>query len=105
MRLHQQLVLAASLLGAFGVQANTVNFESQHVHPIALSLDGKLVYAVNTPDNRLMTQPYNGAVGPGLVEIAWNGRSRQQVPVASDRYYSRIFTPRGSTSRSLLIIR
>jgi YVTN family beta-propeller protein len=30
-----------------------VNFESQHVHPIAISPDGTRVVAVNTPDTRL----------------------------------------------------
>ena len=28
-------------------------FESGHVRPLAMSTDGKFVYAVNTPDNRL----------------------------------------------------
>ncbi len=30
-----------------------VNFESQHVHPLALAADGNRLFAVNTPDNRL----------------------------------------------------
>jgi YVTN family beta-propeller protein len=30
-----------------------VNYESQHVHPLALSADGTQLFAVNTPDNRL----------------------------------------------------
>ena len=30
-----------------------VAFESGHVRPIALSPDGQLLFAVNTPDNRL----------------------------------------------------
>ena len=33
--------------------ASYVNFESQHVHPIALSADGSRLFAVNTPDNSL----------------------------------------------------
>ena len=34
-------------------QGSFVNFESGHVRPLALSPDGSLLFAVNTPDNRL----------------------------------------------------
>jgi hypothetical protein len=54
---------------------------------------------------RLVTQLHDGLAGPGQVEIAWDGRDRQNVTVASGKYYYRITTPQGSTSRSLLLVR
>jgi YVTN family beta-propeller protein len=35
------------------LHASFVNYESQHVQPLALSADGTQLFAVNTPDNRL----------------------------------------------------
>ena len=46
-------VLAAAFSLAAPAAASYVNFESQHVHPIALAADGSRLFAVNTPDNRL----------------------------------------------------
>ncbi len=43
-----------------------VNFESGHVRPLALSPDGSLLFAVNTPDNRLAIY----AVGAGGLTLA-----------------------------------
>ncbi|MDP6761295.1 MAG: hypothetical protein QF860_00335 [Planctomycetota bacterium] len=43
----------AALSGAAGAQDSFVNFESPHVSPLALSGDGSVLCAVNTPDNRL----------------------------------------------------
>ena len=39
--------------GRVAAQGSFVNFESGHVRPLALSPDGSLLFAVNTPDNRL----------------------------------------------------
>src|SRR5688572_33125391 len=52
-------ILFAALAAVFHLTSSSpaaasyVNFESQHVHPIALSADGSRLFAVNTPDNRL----------------------------------------------------
>ena len=47
-------IVALPLLGAPGHAASSfVTFESGQVRPLALSPDGKLLFAVNTPDNRL----------------------------------------------------
>lgn len=47
-------VLLASVTPAPAVLAGDfVNFESAHVHPIALSPDASRLYVINTPDNRL----------------------------------------------------
>src|SRR5262245_17828698 len=46
--------LALVLATGPGARAQSfVNFESGHVRPLALSLDGNRLFAVNTPDNRL----------------------------------------------------
>ncbi|MCI0545565.1 MAG: hypothetical protein L0Z49_14160, partial [Actinobacteria bacterium] len=59
-RIHSGAVsrlLATAVLGmaalADPTHAQFVNFESQHVHPIARALDGSRLYVVNTPDGRL----------------------------------------------------
>jgi YVTN family beta-propeller protein len=47
-------LLAALLAGPRESRAEDfANFESAHVHPLALSADGRELYAVNTPDGRL----------------------------------------------------
>jgi DNA-binding beta-propeller fold protein YncE len=50
-------VLTAAALAVLGASSGTaqsfVNFESGHVRPLAASPDGSLLFAVNTPDNRL----------------------------------------------------
>ncbi len=56
---------------AVPARAGFVNFESQHVHPIALSADGTRLFAVNTPDNRLAVL----SVGPTGLSLAF------EVPV------------------------
>ncbi|HWN83469.1 MAG TPA: YncE family protein, partial [Candidatus Udaeobacter sp.] len=55
------LPLVCTLLAASAAAADFVNFESQHVHPIALSADGSRLFAVNTPDNRLAVFTVSGA--------------------------------------------
>ncbi len=47
------LCAAVCLVATAPAFASFVNFESQQVHPIALSADGSRLFAVNTPDNRL----------------------------------------------------
>jgi DNA-binding beta-propeller fold protein YncE len=49
------LVAAAAAVSAFAAAAGatTANFESPHVHPLALTPDGTRLLAVNTPDARL----------------------------------------------------
>lgn len=49
MRYLATLLVAAASLGA----QNFVNYESPQTHGIALSADGKRLFVVNTPDNRL----------------------------------------------------
>jgi len=44
---------AALLLGGPARPSDFVHYESSHVHPIALSPAGDLLYAVNTPESRL----------------------------------------------------
>src|SRR5262245_28664491 len=48
-------LLTASLLGVGGAHAEEsfTTFEAGQVRPLALSPDGKLLFATNTPDNRL----------------------------------------------------
>ncbi len=55
MRLQFCLLLAGYLLlaGPASGQVSFVNFESGQVRPLALSPDGRRLFAVNTPDNRL----------------------------------------------------
>jgi YVTN family beta-propeller protein len=50
---HLATWILALLLGAVPCRAAFVNFESQQVHPLALTPDGTRLLAVNTPDNRL----------------------------------------------------
>ena len=59
MRPGQRLLVAvlALITGPTGsgasVAGDFVHFESSHVHPIALSPNGRFLYAVNTPEGRL----------------------------------------------------
>ncbi len=55
MRQHSRITSSLLVVSCFASPsaAAFVNFESQHVHPIALSADGTRLFAVNTPDNRL----------------------------------------------------
>src|SRR4030095_4615822 len=45
--------LVVAPLARHGQAQSFLNFESGHVRPLALSPDGVLLFAVNTPDNRL----------------------------------------------------
>jgi DNA-binding beta-propeller fold protein YncE len=61
-------------------QGSFVNFESGHVRPLALAPSGNLLFAVNTPDNRLAI--YNVAAG-GLSLAAEVPVGLEPVAVAS----------------------
>jgi DNA-binding beta-propeller fold protein YncE len=63
-----------------GAQGSFVNFESGHVRPLALSPDGSLLFAVNTPDDRL--EIYAVAAG-GLTLAAEVSVGLEPVAVAS----------------------
>jgi DNA-binding beta-propeller fold protein YncE len=72
---RSSLALVMVLGGAVGAAAQSfVNFESGHVRPLALSPDGTLLFAVNTPDNRLAIFD----VGPAGLELA------AEVPVGME---------------------
>jgi len=58
-------LLALLSSGSAQAQGAFVNFESGHVRPLAMSPDGSLLFAVNTPDNRLEVFTVTGA-GLGL---------------------------------------
>ena len=71
----------ALLLGAGSVQAQSfLNFESGHVRPLALSPGGDLLFAVNTPDNRLAI--YDVTAG-GLTLVAEVPVGLEPVAVAA----------------------
>jgi YVTN family beta-propeller protein len=55
-QLARRLVLAVLILGAWRVEpagASVATFESGQVRPLVLSPDGRALFAVNTPDDRL----------------------------------------------------
>ncbi|MGK3987047.1 hypothetical protein WME99_28670 [Sorangium sp. So ce136] len=65
-------------------------FESGQVRPLALSPDGKLLFAVNTPDNRLEIYSvkasglvHRGSVPVGLEPVAVAARSNSEVWVVN----------------------
>lgn len=60
-------VCAVGGLGPAPARAAFVNFESQHVHPIALGAAGDRLYVVNTPDNRLAAFDLADADAPALL--------------------------------------
>jgi DNA-binding beta-propeller fold protein YncE len=67
-----------------------VNFEGGHVRPIALSPDGSMLFAVNTPDNRLAIYSVGaggltlaGEVPVGLEPVAVAARSNTEVWVVN----------------------
>ncbi len=63
---------AALLARAQPAQNDFINFESSHVHPLALDAKGRHLYAVNTPEARL-----------AIFEVRGNGslRFRKDIPV------------------------
>src|SRR2546422_7940363 len=77
------------LLGAGGAaaQSSCVNFESGHVRPLALSPAGDLLFAVNTPDNRLTIYAVT-ATGSGLSLAAEVPVGLEPVAVATRTHLS-----------------
>jgi hypothetical protein len=77
-------VLATSLaLAAPGARAQSfANFESGHVRPLALAPGGGLLFAVNTPDNRLAIYAPTAA---GLALVAEVPVGLEPVAVACAR--------------------
>ena len=79
------VAIAAMLSGAQARAETFYNFESPQTVPVALSADGRLLFAVNTPDNRLAVfdttrmrrvaeiavglEPVGVAVRPGTNEV------------------------------------
>src|SRR5262245_3501424 len=85
------LAVSAGLSGHAAAQSGGfVNFESGHVRPIALSPDGSMLFAVNTPDNRLEIYSVGaggltlaGEVPVGLEPVAVAARSNTEVWVVN----------------------
>ena len=84
--------ISASLLFAATGSAQTsfVEFESGPVRPIALSPDGSLLFAVNTPDNRLEVFAVSGgslthtdSIPVGMEPVAVAARSNDEVWVVN----------------------
>ncbi len=70
----------AAIVDARSAVAAFVNFESGHTRPLAMSPDGSLLFAVNTPDNRLSVFTVDGA---GLTLAAEIPVGLEPVAVAS----------------------
>ncbi len=92
MRRAQALVLAGALLVATErlPAESFVTFESGHVRPLALSPSGGLLFAVNTPDNRIeVFQTRDGSLVRrgetvvGLEPVAVAARTEQEVFVVN----------------------
>src|SRR5262245_24876284 len=73
-------LLVAVLLLAAPARASFVTFESGQVRPIALSPDGSLLFAVNTPDNQL---EIFSVAAPGLTHLAGVPVGMEPVAVAA----------------------
>ncbi len=95
-RRRRALISAALLLSGFAAHpaaqaANSFTlFESGQVRPLALSPDGKYLYAVNTPDARLeifrVTKQglnHRGSVAVGMEPVAVTTRSNEEVWVVN----------------------
>src|SRR5262249_49097697 len=92
-RLARRLLPAAALLLCAGMpraQESFVNFETPHVHPLALTPDGTRLLAVNTPDNRLEVFATSGgslvavaAIPVGLDPVSVRARSNTEAWVVN----------------------
>ncbi len=90
MRKAVALTVFVVVLGRAHSYASFVNFESGHVRPLALSADRALLYAVNTPDNRVEIFRVTGEglsrvgeVVVGLEPVAVGESDEDEDPVAS----------------------
>ncbi|WP_254614410.1 hypothetical protein [Myxococcus sp. CA056] len=90
----RSVVLTLLLAGVFSsreaVAAPFTLFESGQVRPLALSPDGRLLFAVNTPDNRLEIfrvgnsgLSHRGSVPVGLEPVAVAARTNDEVWVVN----------------------
>lgn len=84
------LLLAGGLFGGEASAAHFTVFESGQVRPLALSPDGRLLFAVNTPDNRLEIfrvgnngLSHRGSVPVGLEPVAVAARTNEEVWVVN----------------------
>ncbi|MBZ4421305.1 YncE family protein [Myxococcus sp. RHSTA-1-4] len=114
-RVVSRAVLAAVFLAGLTASAAPFTlFESGQVRPLALSPNGKLLFAVNTPDNRLeIFQVGNGglahlgAVPVGLEPVAVAARSNEEVWVVNHLSDSvsivRLGETGGTVVRTLLV--
>lgn len=89
-RILALLSAAAAMLFFPPVAGSFVGFESGHVRPLALSPDGKRLYAVNTPDNRLEIFAvqndglvWTGSVPVGMEPVAVAARTNSEVWVVN----------------------
>ncbi len=83
-------VTAAGLVSTTVQAQNFVNWETPHVSPIAISPNGALLFAVNTPDNRLEvfdvtlgTPVHLGSVPVGLDPVSVRARTNTEVWVVN----------------------
>ena len=85
-------VIIASIL-AIGAHAQTyVNFEGKLTRPIVLSPDGRLLFAVNTPDARLSVFDVSNPLNPiltaeipvGVEPVSVNARNNDEVWVVNE---------------------
>jgi DNA-binding beta-propeller fold protein YncE len=84
------LVGYMSSYGALAAEGTFVAFESDEVRPMAMSADGKRIYVVNTPDNRLEIFRIGDAgltpiasVPVGMEPVAVGARSDNEVWVVN----------------------
>ena len=113
-----------ALLGALAITAATLTsapakaspsftaFESGQVRPLSLSPDGKLLFAVNTPDNRLESFQvkggglvHKGSVPVGLEPVAVAARSNGEVWVVNHLSDSVSIVTMGSDGRDGRVVR
>jgi YVTN family beta-propeller protein len=84
------LATLVALRAGASAQNDFVNWETPHVHPLALTPDGALLLAVNLPDNRLElfdlgggTPAHLGSVPVGLDPVSVRARSSAQAWVVN----------------------
>jgi YVTN family beta-propeller protein len=107
------LVMTLAALPAFGQAPSFIAFESGPVRPLALSVDGATLYAVNTPDNRLEIfdvvpggVSHRAAVAVGMEPVAVAVRANGDVWVVNHLSDSiSIVDPSGTprVTRTLLV--
>jgi hypothetical protein len=112
-RASRRTCLAISFLLAGAARGQYVNFESSHVHPIALTPDGSKLLAVNTPDALLEVFAINASGRPiptaaipvGLEPVTVVARSSGEAWVVNNLSdtVSVVDLVSGSTVRTLFV--